>query len=136
MKEIVASLSQLDTVVTYLNKILPSNAIVFLSGDLASGKTTLTQVVAKERGIESEITSPTFSIQQCYSNDLFHYDLYRLSHEEFMQMGLFEEFEKNGWHLIEWGSNELKLFLEGVGYNVVTVEITPKENKRIYRINI
>jgi len=139
-KEITASLSELDKVVEYLNNTLPRNIIVFLRGDLAAGKTTLTQAIAKAKGIEGEVTSPTFSLQQCYStkdgSSLYHYDLYRLDHEEFMQLGLFEEFEKDGWHMVEWGSDELKAFLEGVGYNVAIVEIEVNEDRRIYRIFI
>jgi len=138
MKEIVASLNELDQVVSYLNDVLPQNAIIFLRGNLAAGKTTLTQAIAKAKGITSEVTSPTFSLQQCYLSEsgenLYHYDLYRLEHEAFMQMGLFEEFEKPGWHLVEWGSDALKSFLEGVGYNLFTIEIEPYETKRIYRI--
>jgi len=137
VKEIIASLNQLDQVVAYLNTTLPNNAIVFLRGDLAAGKTTLTQAIAKAKGIDAEVTSPTFSLQQCYANDLYHYDLYRLDHEEFMQLGLFEEFEKDGWHMVEWGSGELKAFLEGVGYNVAIIEIEPNDdNRRNYRIFI
>lgn len=136
--EIIASLLELDKVVTSLNEVLPDNAIVFLRGDLAAGKTTLTQAIAKAKGITSEVTSPTFSLQQCYLSEegmnLYHYDLYRLEHEAFMQMGLFEEFEKSGWHMVEWGSDALKAFLEGVGYNVVTVEIEPAGDARLYRI--
>ena len=137
--EIRASLSELDKVVNYLNETLPANAIVFLRGDLAAGKTTLTQAIAKAKGVDGEVTSPTFSLQQCYSgqNDktLYHYDLYRLDHDEFMQLGLFEEFEKEGWHLVEWGSDELKAFLEGVGYNVSIINIEADgDNSRIYRI--
>ena len=138
MKEIIATLSQLDKVVTYLHETIPKNAIVFLRGDLAAGKTTLTQAIAKAKGIEGEVTSPTFSLQQCYvakdGSSLYHYDLYRLEHEEFMQLGLFEEFEKEGWHMIEWGSDELKVFLEGVGYSVFMVSIEAYENSRIYKI--
>jgi tRNA threonylcarbamoyladenosine biosynthesis protein TsaE len=140
VKEITASLDELDKVVSYLDETLPSDTIVFLRGDLAAGKTTLTQAIAKAKGIEGEVTSPTFSLQQCYGakdgSSLYHYDLYRLDHEEFMQMGLFEEFEKPGWHMVEWGSDELKAFLEGVGYNVATIEIEPEENSRIYRIDV
>ena len=140
MKEITASLHELDKVVSYLQERLPNNTIVFLRGDLAAGKTTLTQAIAKAKGIEGEVTSPTFSLQQCYAAEdgtyLYHYDLYRLDHEEFMQLGLFEEFEKAGWHMVEWGSDALKSFLEGVGYNVVTINIEAKENSRIYRIAI
>ena len=140
MKEIIASLDELDKVVSYLEATLPSDSIIFLRGDLAAGKTTLTQAIAKAKGIEGEVTSPTFSLQQCYGakdgSSLYHYDLYRLEHEEFMQMGLFEEFEKQGWHMVEWGSDALKAFLEGVGYNVATIEIEPHENSRIYRIEV
>jgi tRNA threonylcarbamoyladenosine biosynthesis protein TsaE len=138
--EIVATLEELDKVVEYLKSTLPSDAIVFLRGDLAAGKTTLTQAIAKEKGIAGVVTSPTFSLQQCYvaedGANLYHYDLYRLEHEEFMQMGLFEEFEKPGWHMVEWGSDALKSFLEAVGYNVVTVEIESNQNSRTYRIDI
>jgi tRNA threonylcarbamoyladenosine biosynthesis protein TsaE len=137
-KEIIASLEELDKVVSYLDETLPSDTIVFLRGDLAAGKTTLTQAIAKVKGVEAEVTSPTFSLQQCYGakdgSSLYHYDLYRLDHEEFMQMGLFEEFEKQGWHMVEWGSDELKAFLEGVGYNVATIDIEANENKRKYKI--
>ena len=133
-KEITASLAELDTVVKYLESVLPQNVIVFLRGDLAAGKTTLTQAVAKAKGIDAEVTSPTFSLQQCYAEDLYHYDLYRLDHESFMNLGLFEEFEKEGWHMVEWGSDALKAFLEGVGYNVVLVEIQSQDEKRTYRI--
>ena len=140
MMEIQASLNELNKIVNYLNETLPQNAIVFLRGDLAAGKTTLTQAIAKEKGIVGEVTSPTFSLQQCYigrdGEALYHYDLYRLEHEEFMQLGLFEEFEKSGWHMVEWGSDGLKAFLEGVGYNVAIIEIEPYEYSRLYRINI
>ena len=49
--EIVAALDELKKVVTYLENTLPTDTIVFLRGDLASGKTTLTQAIAKEKGI-------------------------------------------------------------------------------------
>ncbi len=134
MKEIVASLETLDSVVAYLNEILPQDCIIFLRGDLAAGKTTLTQAIAKAKGIEGEVTSPTFSLQHCYGDGLYHYDLYRLDYKEFMQMGLFEEFDKEGWHMVEWGSNELKAFLDAAGYNTALIEIEPALEGRKYRI--
>ncbi|MCF6245521.1 MAG: tRNA (adenosine(37)-N6)-threonylcarbamoyltransferase complex ATPase subunit type 1 TsaE [Sulfurovum sp.] len=137
--KIIASLDELHKVVAYLETTLETNAIVLLRGDLAAGKTTLTQAIAKAKGIATEVTSPTFSLQQCYEgedgNRLYHYDLYRLEHEEFMQLGLFEEFEKEGWHMVEWGSDTLKSFLEGVGYNVTMIDIESYENKREYIIH-
>ena len=134
MKEIIASEDELNIVVEYLNKIVTKNAIVFLVGNLASGKTTLTAKIAKTRGVEGEITSPTFSLQQCYSENLYHYDLYRIENREFMELGLFEEFDKEGWHMVEWGDEELKSFLLNAGYDIYTVTIIPYEDRRQYTI--
>lgn len=134
MKEIIANLDELNSVVEYLNGVVPSSAIIFLTGNLASGKTTLTKSIAKSRGIEGEVTSPTFSLQQCYDTNLFHYDLYRIENEEFMELGLFEEFDKEGWHLLEWGDEALKTFLLSAGYDVFTVSISPFEDRRKYII--
>ena len=136
MKEITASLDEINSVVDYLREQLPSDIIVFLRGDLAAGKTTLTQAIAKSLGIEGEVTSPTFSLQHCYGDDLYHYDLYRLDHEAFMQLGLFEEFDKGGWHMVEWGSDELKAFLESAGYNTALIEIEALTDARKYRITV
>ena len=134
MKEIIASEDELNIIVKYLNREVPSSAIIFLVGNLAAGKTTLTKAIAKNKGIEREVTSPTFSLQQCYDENLFHYDLYRIENDEFMELGLFEEFDKEGWHMVEWGDESLKSFLLGAGYDVFTVTIEPFEDKRIYRI--
>lgn len=134
MKEIVASEDELNMVVAYLNETIAQDAIVFLTGNLAAGKTTLTKAIAKAKGIEGEVTSPTFSLQQCYDENLFHYDLYRIENEEFMELGLFEEFDKEGWHMIEWGDDGLKAFLLTAGYELFTVTITPYEDKRKYII--
>ena len=134
MKTITASLDKLNKITTHLIQTIPKDAIIFLTGNLASGKTTLTKAIAKSKGITDEVTSPTFSLQQCYGDDYYHYDLYRIENEEFMQLGLFEEFEKSGWHLVEWGDNALKEFLINVGYNVYTVTITPHQEGRKYTI--
>lgn len=134
MKEIIASENELDEVVNYLNSVVPTSAILFLTGNLATGKTTLTKSIAKVKGIEGEVTSPTFSLQQCYDKNLFHYDLYRIENEEFMELGLFEEFDKEGWHMVEWGDEALKAFLLNAGYDVFTVTIEPYEEKRKYSI--
>ncbi len=134
MKEIIAPLEGIDAVVVYLKELLPEHAIIFLQGDLASGKTTLTQAISRSCGIDSAVTSPTFALQQCYGEGLYHYDLYRIEHSEFMELGLFEEFEKKGWHLIEWASEELRAFLDGAGYECYRVKIDPLGDQRKYTI--
>ena len=132
---LTASLDDLHTVVDYLRETLPEHAIVFLRGDLAAGKTTLTQAIAHAEGIETDVTSPTFSLQHVYGDRLFHYDLYRIDMEAFVGLGLFEEFERPGWHLVEWGSAELEALLKQTGFALYEVMITPQDAGRTYRIS-
>ena len=134
MKTIKSKLDNLMEVAQYIVDTTPENSIIFLRGDLASGKTTLTQSIAKYIDIDSDITSPTFSLQQSYDDRLFHYDLYRIKLEEFLSLGLFEEFEKDGLHIVEWGDDNLKKLFESVGFIVTIVEIEIEDDKRIYRI--
>jgi len=131
--DIIASIDELDKIYNYLETNLPSDAIIFLRGDLAAGKTTLTSYIAQKKGLGSA-SSPTFSLQNSYSDKLFHYDLYRIEDSEFMQMGIFEEFEKNGWHIIEWGSEELEHFLKNAGYDLTIINISHRNNQRNYSI--
>jgi tRNA threonylcarbamoyl adenosine modification protein YjeE len=55
---------------------LEDNNLIFLKGELGVGKTTFVQGIGKSLNIQN-ITSPTFSVKNEYSN-LIHYDLYML----------------------------------------------------------
>ncbi|MBM3183726.1 MAG: tRNA (adenosine(37)-N6)-threonylcarbamoyltransferase complex ATPase subunit type 1 TsaE [Chlamydiae bacterium] len=85
---------------------LKPNAILALSGDLGSGKTSFVQGVAKGLGIFSPIQSPTFIYLNVYEEGkvpFYHFDLYRLKNEsDFWNMGFEEYFEKGGITAIEW----------------------------------
>jgi tRNA threonylcarbamoyladenosine biosynthesis protein TsaE len=131
--DITASLDELQNIYDFLEKTLPHHAIIFLHGDLAAGKTTLTSYIAQKKGLGSA-SSPTFALQNSYDDRLFHYDLYRIDENQFMQMGLFEEFEKDGWHIIEWGTQELEKFLSNAGYDITTISIAPLNHQRHYTI--
>ena len=129
-----ASLPELPKVVEAMQHLIPANAVISLQGDLAAGKTTLVQAIARARGNESAVTSPTFSLQHAYGEGLYHYDLYRVGFDELAQLGVIEEFEKPGWHLVEWMDDRLKAFLAAAGYNLWQVSIIPEGDRRIYRI--
>ena len=135
-KLIKASLDELDSVVEYLNSNISPNSIIFLSGDLASGKTTLSSAIAKSKGISDGVTSPTFSLLQCYGDMLYHYDLYRIESSVFFEMGLHEELDRGGWHLIEWADEALQEFLINAGYNTALVSIINSGNHREYLIEV
>jgi tRNA threonylcarbamoyladenosine biosynthesis protein TsaE len=121
--KIISSLENVSDIAKKLKETLPKNCIIFLNGTLASGKTTLTKAIVKEFNNQEFVTSPTFSLQNIYSDDLYHYDLYRVTFEEIMKLGLYEEFEKSGWHIVEWGDLKLKTFLDSAGYNTFNITI-------------
>jgi len=131
----VASLEDIDKVVKELyNIIAQKDIVVLLRGDLASGKTTLVKEYLKFIGDDSVVTSPTFSIQNIYNNDIYHYDIYNKSTLEFVSSGLLEEFEKSGIHFVEWGGEDLETILEDYGFDVVTIDIKKNDESREYII--
>lgn len=85
--------------------LLKPNAILALSGDLGSGKTTFVQGLALGLGIEDSVQSPTFVTLNLYEAKvpLFHFDLYRLkSSQDFLSLGFEEYFQREGICAIEW----------------------------------
>ncbi len=134
-KEFELELDQIDILANYLKDILIEDSIVILRGDLASGKTTLVKSYLKVLDLPDLVTSPTFSLQAIYSNNIFHYDVYNKTLGEFISLGMLEEFEKEGTHFVEWGDEKLENLLKDYGYNVILIEIQKKENKRLYKIN-
>ncbi len=132
---IEASLENLTRVTKVMSQALPDGGVIILQGDLAAGKTTLTQAFAKHLGLEDAVTSPTFSLQQCYGEKMFHYDIYNHGLDHFLSLGMLEELEKEGYHLIEWGDTALATLLKSaqIPTIVVTIEKTAGD-KRVYRI--
>ena len=129
-------LNKLEELTTYLIELLKDdNYIVILRGDLASGKTTLVKNYLKALNLDDLVTSPTFSLQAIYSENIFHYDVYNKTLNEFISLGMLEEFERDGTHFVEWGDEKLEEILKDYGYNVILIEIEKKDNKRLYKIN-
>jgi len=131
-------LNEIDKIVKKLKEkleILDFNCVVILRGDLASGKTTFVKNFVKSLDIDELVTSPTFSLQSIYGENIFHYDVYNKTLEEFISLGLLEEFEKEGVHFVEWGDEKLEEILNSYGFNIIVLNIEKRDNKRLYTIN-
>lgn len=90
-----------------LGETLLNGDIVALTGELGSGKTLLTQGIAKGIGIPNNysITSPTFNLINEYPGrfPLYHMDIYRLEGmNELDDIGFDEYLNKDGVIIIEW----------------------------------
>ena len=113
-----------------------SSGVIILQGDLASGKTTFVKEFTKHLGIKEEVTSPTFSLQQCYGDSVFHYDIYNHGIEHFISLGMLEELDKDGYHLVEWGDNKLIDILDSAGMKTLIIKIEKLEDDiRQYEVN-
>lgn len=79
-----------------------------LIGDLGTGKTVLTQGMAKGLGIEEPVSSPTFTIIQVYEEGrlpFYHFDVYRIGDiGEMDEIGYEDYFYGQGCCLIEWAN--------------------------------
>ncbi len=106
-------------------------SIIILSGTLGSGKTSLVKAFVKNLGLNDEVTSPTFAIQNIYDGTVFHYDLYNKGVDEFLALGMLEELEKNGWHFIEWGEG-LESVFQAYALDFLKINIEIIDNKRIF----
>jgi len=80
--------------------------ILFLEGDLGSGKTTFTRNLVNSLGSEDSVSSPTYSIVNEYDSPkgkIFHFDLYRLkSPIELYDINIEEYLENAYLNIIEW----------------------------------
>ncbi len=79
--------------------------VITLNGGLGAGKTAFTQGLAKGLGITEYLSSPTFTIVNCYEGEmpLYHFDVYRIADEEEMyEIGYDEYIDGDGVCVIEW----------------------------------
>lgn len=120
-----------------IGKLLAKEAkagdIFLLYGEMGAGKTTLVKGIAKELGIESEITSPTFTLMNVYTltntglpfEQVAHVDTYRLQDEKaLLDIGVQDYFgTPDTLSIIEWpekvegllaGKKVTKIYLEHV----------------------
>ncbi len=134
MKEFVLDKNELGILTKELLTLLPKGGVVILRGDLAAGKTTFVSAFAKEFGVKESVTSPTFSLQQCYGENIFHYDIYNHGIEHFLSLGMLEELERDGYHFVEWGDETLLNILKSAAIPVLVIALEKLEEKRLYRI--
>jgi tRNA threonylcarbamoyladenosine biosynthesis protein TsaE len=89
-----------------LAQALAPGLVIYLDGDLGSGKTTLVRGGLRGLGYAGNVKSPTYTLVELYaisSLNLHHFDFYRFSQpEEYLDAGLDEYFQSGAVCLVEW----------------------------------
>ena len=90
--------------------LLAPGDLIFLSGELGAGKTTLTRYLIRALGLNTKVKSPTYTLVESYDLPesapapiLHHFDLYRLSDpREWYSAGFEEMLHDQSMTIIEW----------------------------------
>ena len=85
-------------------RLLGLGDVVFVSGELGTGKTTLVRGAAHALGVTQAVTSPTFTIGHRYRGnvDVSHLDLYRFHGLSAAEWGDLEPYFDAAIVFVEW----------------------------------
>ncbi len=113
----LASESATQALGVALARSLPGDArdavVVYLQGDLGSGKTTLARALLRELGAQGTVRSPSYTLLESYELTgllALHLDLYRLRDaSELEHLALRDQLRANVLLLVEWPERALGL---------------------------
>lgn len=85
---------------------LPVPFVIYLEGDLGSGKTTFARALIHALGFPGPVKSPTYGLLETYEvpgRSILHLDLYRIERPSDLEsLGIRDLFGADGLLLVEW----------------------------------
>lgn len=119
-----------------LSSYCQSGDVVYLTGGLGAGKTTLIRGFLRELGYNGFVKSPSYTLIEVYklkAFDVVHVDLYRLTDtEECWNLGLSDYLKKDSILLIESPEKAGKFLPPPI----FCIEIDIMDNKRFVNVNV
>ena len=133
LNSMLCNMSQMDALARSFSKQIKKGTVIAFFGELGSGKTTFTVMLAKHLGILDQVSSPTFTYLNIYDDKIAHFDLYRLKHSnEFFSMGFEEYLDSHFITIIEWP----ELIKDFLPENTIYLHFNHQENKREISTNV
>lgn len=92
---------------------LSGGMVIYLSGELGAGKTTLARGVLRALGYSGRVKSPSFALVEPYKLSklyFYHFDFYRFTEpKELEEAGFREYFSQETVCFVEWPENAVNL---------------------------
>lgn len=128
-----ATLEETHAIGIALGSQLNRKAVITLTGDLGSGKTSFVQGLAKGFNVPDEfyVTSPTYNIINEYPGrlPLYHIDLYRISEpDELYDIGFEDIIHDDAVIAIEWPDRLPEGWI--IPDLAINIEITENDSRR------
>ena len=133
---LIKNLDDYESLFKNINLYIDNRTVIFLKGELGSGKTTFVQEYLKYKYAFINTSSPTFGIVNTYQiNEImtYHYDLYRITKPaELNDIGFYDNLEANALHFIEWP----EIIPEQISRPNIIINFQSLPKERIISINI
>ena len=132
---VTRSAAETEALGAAVGRALTGGAVLALFGGLGMGKTAFVRGLAAGRGLEAEVSSPTFALVHEYGGQppLVHFDMYRVTGwDDLYSTGFFDYLDTGAVLIIEWSEN----IEEALPENAVRIAIRrgEAENERIFEI--
>ncbi len=125
--DVIYSLNEINkTAKEFLNNN-PKKKVIAFNAPMGAGKTTFIHALCEVLGVQSNISSPTFSIINQYhsikGNIIYHMDLYRLKNEEeAINAGIEDALFSGNLCLVEWPEKASGLLPDDTLYVSIEIE--------------
>ncbi|MCK4673105.1 MAG: tRNA (adenosine(37)-N6)-threonylcarbamoyltransferase complex ATPase subunit type 1 TsaE [Candidatus Stahlbacteria bacterium] len=108
---------------------LKSGDIIYLYGELGSGKTVLVKGICQGLGVKEDVTSSSFVIATEYKGKILvsHIDLYRLDKGDIAELPIDEYILQDGITLIEWADRINNRYKEGLCIKINIIGTNKRE---------
>ena len=101
MRVVTGSSAETEAVAARLAARLAGADVVYVTGELGSGKTTFVRGACRALGVTQNVTSPTYTIGHRY-NGVSHLDLYRFERLTDADWGALEPYFEDAVVFVEW----------------------------------
>ncbi len=123
--------SELEQLAIEIKPLILASKNILFYGEMGAGKTSFIKVLCKVLGYNDDVSSPTYSIVNEYSNDttlIYHFDLFRLeTSDEILDIGFEDYLDRNAICLIEWPQKAEQFIESGLKIEIEKIDLNSRK---------